>query len=631
MLSNRQMNVINILSDSNNWMTGKEIAKILNVTDRTIRSDIEAINKYYDCQLIESNRRAGYHIDEILLDKQDIEVKEIVPQTAHERCIWIIQELLFRNKEINLIQLQERVFVSGYSIDNDLKKIRKIIENYPSLKLIRSKNHIRLEGEEIDKRKLYKYLLTEETHGNFMNLNSIADFWTDFDLLAIKDIFEEVCEKYDYKIKETTFPMIMMHAGIAIERIINHNYLTSDIDERLMESTEYHVSYEFFERVSKLLNIEIVDDEVKRFSLLLLGKSSGNYRKSNNNKEDVKRLIDRLIEQIAEYFGVDFSKDWDLKVGLETHIRSLIERQRNKVDVTNLYLKEIKRKYPLVFEMAIHSAKVIEKFTGYVIDESEIEFLALHLGAAYERIDSVQKYRAVMIMPHNQMLSKPCIEKLNSRFGDRMEVVKMFTFFEESQVMEYEPDFIITTLQIKHNLDVPTIQISLFLNYEDESKIFQLLNQLDKKRYSSEFKILVRKMIRRDLFHVHETYESSDEIINKLCNELVEKDLADERYTEDVFKRESMSATSFSYGFAVPHSMEVSTKESCLSVMVLDKPVKWGDFDVRLIILLGIRDTDNSLLKIFFEWLSNTVTDSKKLARLLAVNNYDDFMKEVLE
>lgn len=65
--------------------------------------------------------------------------------------------------------------------------------------------------------------------------------------------------------------------------------------------------------------------------------------------------------------------------------------------------------------------------------------------------------------------------------------------------------------------------------------------------------------------------------------------------------------------------------------MVLDKPVKWGDFDVRLIILLGIRDTDNSLLKIFFEWLSNTVTDSKKLARLLAVNNYDDFMKEVLE
>ncbi len=122
MLTNRQMNIINILSDSNNWMTGKEIAKIMNVTDRTIRSDIEAINKYYECQLIESNRRLGYHIDEVLLIKKDIELKEIIPQTSHERCIWVIQELLFRNKEINLIQLQERVFVSGYSIDNDIKK-----------------------------------------------------------------------------------------------------------------------------------------------------------------------------------------------------------------------------------------------------------------------------------------------------------------------------------------------------------------------------------------------------------------------------------------------------------------------------------------------------------------------------
>ncbi len=42
------------------------------------------------------------------------------------------------------------------------------------------------------KRKLYKDLLTEETKGNFMNLNSIADLWENFDLLEVKDILEEV-------------------------------------------------------------------------------------------------------------------------------------------------------------------------------------------------------------------------------------------------------------------------------------------------------------------------------------------------------------------------------------------------------------------------------------------------------
>lgn len=631
MLTIRQMNVINILSDSNNWMTGKEIAKVLNVTDRTIRSDIESINKYYECRLIESNRRMGYHIDNTLLSKQDIELKEIIPQTSHERCIWIIKELLFRNKEINLIQLQERVFVSGYSIDNDIKKIRKMIENYPTLKLIRSKNHIRLDGDEIEKRKLYKYLLTEETQGNFMNLNSIADFWTDFDLLEIKEIFENICKKYEYKIRETTFPMIMMHAGVAIERIINHNHITNDINEKVVESREYQVSYDFFKEVSKLLSVEIIDDEVKLFALLLLGKSAGDYRKIATEKEEIRDLINRLIEKIKDYFGIDFSKDWDLKVGLETHIQSLIERQKNHVGVTNLYLKEIKRKYPLVFEMAIHSAKVIEEFTGYVIDEAEIEFLALHLGAAYERINTVQMYRAVVIIPHNQMLSKPCIDKLNSRFGDRMEVVKVFTFFEESQVVEYEPDLIITTVPIKHNLEYPTIQISLFLNYEDESRVFQLLNDLDKRKFSDDFKSSIKILIRKDLFHVHKSYDTTSKIINKMCNELIKKGLADSSYKEDVFKRESMSATSFSYGFAVPHSVEVSTKESCISIMILDDPVKWGDFEVRLIILLSIREKDNYLLKVFFDWLSNIVTDSKRLAKLLDVDSYEEFMEQVIK
>ena len=40
MLNDRQMHVIDLLNDKK-WITGKEMAHILNVTDRTIRNDIE--------------------------------------------------------------------------------------------------------------------------------------------------------------------------------------------------------------------------------------------------------------------------------------------------------------------------------------------------------------------------------------------------------------------------------------------------------------------------------------------------------------------------------------------------------------------------------------------------------------
>lgn len=630
MLNRRQLHIIDLLNDADDWLTGKKIAKMLNVTDRTIRSDIDVINQYYGCMLIEANRRLGYHIDESLLSKQNIETKEIIPQTSHERCVWLIQELLFKNREINLIQLQDRVFVSGYSIDNDIKKIRKMIDDYPSLKLTRSKNHIRLTGEESDKRKLYKHLLTEETQGNFMNLNSIASLWSQFDLLEVKDIFEEVCERYHFHVRDVAFSMIMIHAGIAIERIINHNYMTTkNIDPKIKESQEYEIAYHFFKQVSQMIDIEIVEDEISLFSLLLLGKSSHNYRESV--AKDIDEIISAVISKVKDVFDIDFSKDRDLKYGLTTHLQSLIERQKNNVNVTNMYLKEIKRKYPLVFEMSVHAGEVIASFTHKNINENELAFLALHLGAAYERVIAKQRYYVVAIIPHNQMLSKPCVDKLNSRFQDRMGVVEVLGFFEEKEVLSYEPDLIITTVPLKHQLKIPTIQISLFVNYEDESKVFQALNLLDKNRYHDDFVKLIKELMREDLFHVCDEYTSSQDVIVDLCDELIQKDLADEAYKEDVFKRESVSATSFVYGFAVPHSLSVSTKESCISTMILKKPVQWGGFEVKLVVLLAIRDTDNHLLKIFFDWLSNIVTDSHRFSQLLEVSSHEEFMNLVLE
>ena len=631
MLNKRQNQIIDILNNDNNWITGKELAKLLNVSDRTIRSDIDVINKFYDCLLIKSNKRLGYQIDEALLFKQDIETKELIPQNSHERCVYIIRELLFKSKEINLIALQDQVFVSGYSIDNDIKKIRKMISEYPSLKLIRSKNYISLRGNEADKRKLYKQLLTEETHGNFLNLNSIADLWSNFDLLEIKDILEDVCELYNYQIREIDFPMIMIHAGVAIERIINRNYINSKTAKHhLNNNIEYQISYEFFHRVSKTIDIELVEDEVVLFAQLLIGSYQKDDEDENLDKL-LNQIVDAVIKEVKDYFDINFSKDKDFKLGLKMHLQLLLERQQNNVTITNIYLQEIKRKYPLVFEMAIRAGEVIADICKINVKENELSFLALHLGAAYDRVNSIKRYRAVIIIPHNQMLSNMCIDKLKLRFEERMVIVKRYGFYEETMIKQQEPDLIITTVPLKHNLNIPTVQITLFVNYEDESKVFQTLNLLDKQRYHEDFVVLVNELIRPDLFHVKKQMASSKEVIDFLCDELISKNLADERYKEDVFKRESVSATSFVNGFAVPHSIQITSTESSISIMILDKPVKWGDFEVKLVLLLAIRDTDSHLLKIFFDWLSSIVSDSNKFRQLLEVKNYQEFIQHVIE
>lgn len=71
------------------------------------------------------------------------------------------------------------------------------------------------------------------------------------------------------------------------------------------------------------------------------------------------------------------------------------------------------------------------------------------------------------------MLSKMCRDKLKIRFEERMMIVQSYGFFEESMVKEEEPDLIITTVPLKHNLNIPTVQVTLFIIMKMKVKYFR--------------------------------------------------------------------------------------------------------------------------------------------------------------
>ena len=62
MLTKRQNMIMTIMNNQKDWIVGKDLAKLLNVSDRTIRNDIAAIYEFYADTMIESNIRKGYRI-----------------------------------------------------------------------------------------------------------------------------------------------------------------------------------------------------------------------------------------------------------------------------------------------------------------------------------------------------------------------------------------------------------------------------------------------------------------------------------------------------------------------------------------------------------------------------------------
>ena len=638
MQNKRQEQLLAILSERRDWMTSRQLAGLLQVSDRTISSDVEAINKHTDPPPIESNVRQGYRLCEdarpALASGADAREADI-PQTPGARCAYMIQKLLFEVKELNLTMLQSQIYVSGYSIDNDLKRIRKMLEPYSGLKLVRNKECISLKGDEASKRRFYRDLLVAEVQENFLNLNTLAHLYRSFNLIEVKDIFVDVLEEYDYSIHESMFPMLILHAGTSIERMNCANYINMEEGMQGLEETiEYQIAQTFFDRISKRLHITVHDGEVGMFALVIMGRRASNYTSDfvnyNGKWMNTKKLVAEALEQVYALFGLDFRQDADLVAGLKMHFHGLIERVKNQVRMEDVFVEEIKRKYPLVFEMGIYVLEFLEQRLGRPISDVESCYIALHLGAASERMNSVRKYRAVMILPHNQSFSDMCVKKISDMFRERMEVVKVFGYFEEDEVSALDPDLLLSTFPLEHGLDVETVSINLFVDSETESKILQAINRLDKKGFRLEFTSHIGNLIRKEHYHSQVDMDQPEEIIRMLCAGLEKEGIVEPEFTEVVLKREQMSPTSFVNTFAIPHAFGAFARNSTIAVAQLKNPVKWGAFEVRLVMLFAINEGDARMIKIFFDWVSNVVNQPEELAKLVAPCSYEEFIDRIM-
>lgn len=634
MLNKRQERIISIFNENKEWITGKELSRLLGVSDRTIRSDIDTINKHFSDELIQSNIRLGYSLDVEKYNQLYVEEDDI-PQTPAQRCTYLMQQLLIHEDGINLTFLQEDIYVSGYSIENDIKRVRKTLEKYDTLKLVRSKNYIYLKGNEIDKRKLYKDLLSDETQGNFLNLNKLAMFYKDFDLIQVTDVLIRILKEHHYNIKESMFPMLILHIGISIERMLNYQFYKTDIrNDELIASEEYKIAKEYYEKLQDLLSLELREDEICLLALLISNKS-GQYQphhiQIDENSIDIQELIQEVVMPIEKKLHIHFHEDEDFMSGLKMHLQGLVDRYKQNINADNLFVHEIKKNYPLVFEMGVSVGKTLEESLNITINESEMGFIALHFGAAYERLNRNNKFKAVMIIPYNQSFSSLGRKKLESMFSERLEILDTFNIFEEAKVLALNPDLLITTIPLSHDLDILTIQVSMFINNEDESLIFQSLAKLERKRFQNVFNQKISQLINEDYFYMNLDLKDSTAVIEYLCDRLYEGGVVNKFFKKGVLKREEMSPTSFIYSFATPHSFGDYVNIPTISVALLKNPIDWGAYKVKLVILLAINEEDHETLKIFFDWLSQAIGEVGHFSSLLESKNYQDFIKKIIK
>lgn len=92
-----------------------------------------------------------------------------------------------------------------------------------------------------------------------------------------------------------------------------------------------------------------------------------------------------------------------------------------------------------------------------------------------------------------------------------------------------------------------------------------------------------------------------------------------QKYRHSIEQREKLQSTYLGNGFAIPHGDPHLVDHSCIAVLILDKPIKWGNNKVDVVSLLMVREEDKKIVESFMNLIMH------------GINNKDWFISKMME
>lgn len=621
--------ILQFLKQKGDWVESKVIAEMFHVSTRTIRNQVKKINEQANYDLVLSSYK-GYclsnQVDNLLWEQAE---------KKNDRENYIIRKLLCCTA-VDLYKLADELYISDSTMELELKKCKKILANF-NLDIKRKRNLLSLEGYELDKRKLMKDLISKENVNDFIcSYNEILTEGNDTDFLILCQQLHHLFISEGLYVNDYELNNIAVHIIIAITRIRTVQSIQENVEiGKVMETHDYRVSLKIKETLKEQYSIEMNDAELYYLTLLVSANSStvdDSFITMTNITQYIEEefiyIAKVLIQRLCEAYYLDeFDEQFLIKFSI--HIKNLCYRLKNHVQAKNPLSFKIKKDYPLVYDMAVYVAKELKAIGYDCISDDEIAFLAFHIGAYLENDKNrKERYKCCFIYTNYHEMYQKSLDAILHYFNTRIIVNKVLSFQQIDQI-PCNTDLIITMTDISEYSSLPTVSIGPFLSQNDLKSIEKKLRELEEGYHKKMIDRNLRKFVGEQLFFKEMYADSVEQMIEILCENCVTMNLCDTEYVQKVLEREKMSSTSFPNRVAVPHSLLRSARKSFLSIVINERSMKWGEFDVNLIILIGFGKDDQEAFTELFDKLIAVLYEQSNVNRLLKCKKYTEFLSQI--
>lgn len=635
MLNSRLMNILQELMGANGPLTSAYMAKKINVTSRTIRNDlkelemeiaqhgatISSIRGAGYCLVIDDDKTFRSYLNQLFHDRPNV-----IPSTSEERILFIIRKLLLTEKYVKLDELAKELFVSKSTIHNDLREVKKNFQRYDLTLETVSNFGLKVKGNELKLRYcMSEYLFKHRKIWDTL-LDCIPNITTE-DITTIREIILQQIKKNDIHLSDIALHNLVIHLSIACARIRSKNYiiLISKEVNSLIKEPEYRVASEIVQLVENSLQLTFPPSEIAYITIHLLGNKifsqttpfvmRDGFEQSLN--QEYYHLTIKILDSIERKLRLGIRYDVELIAGISSHLKPAMNRHLYAMNIRNPILEAIKRSYPIAFEAGILASIVIKEETNIEIDENEIGYIALHIGAAIERKRMNQNIKRCVIICASGVGSASFLKyKLQSEFGAKLHIVSTTEYYRLKEIPFHTLDFVISTIPIQEKLPIRVIEVNVLLGKGDFSKISEALKgkQLSSLDYTME-----------ELVFLQQNIESKEEVLHFLVEKLQGLNLVPDNFLEAVKEREAFSPTSYGNLVAIPHPISPMTETTFWTLCTLQRPIDWGGKRVQFICLLCVEKDCTEDLKNMYDLLINIIESEKYVNELLLCETYSEF------
>lgn len=307
----------------------------------------------------------------------------------------------------------------------------------------------------------------------------------------------------------------------------------------------------------------------------------------------------------------------------------MIDRIQSANPQSSAMLATIKTKYPFVYEMSVHFVKELFKEDYIKVPDSEIAFLAIHIGAYInDNYISNDKLTCVFVhMNYYDYFTKQ-IDEIARKFEDSLHIVASFNakFIEQ---MPHNVDFIITNYPFLKNEDIPIMYIDEILSPRNFDEIHRFIETLRTRKRKQNFKESLKHFLSEKLFYRNIQIEGYENIINMMTDDAQKLGLCHSEFKKEVFDREQLSSTAYDSSIAIPHSLYSNCKNSFMAIMINDEQVYWDDHKVNIVLLIGVKTGDENFFKTIVDNIIPFFSENSNILKCLSINTYDDFVEKL--